>query len=273
VIREYHRPKTVAEALALLARREITTLPLGGGTVINQARPAIFGSAAPNVEHLGLAGGSETEAIAVVDLQDLGLSVIKRRGNRLEIGATATLQSVLEWPGLLSALGEALQVEASVNVRRQATIAGTLVAADGRSPLACALLALDASLTVQPGDEQISLGDWLPFRSIHLKGRLITGLSLPLNTRLVYESVARTPADWPIVCAAVAQWPAGRTRLALGGYGAAPVLAMDGPEPGGAEIAARHAYNQAGDAWASAEYRQEIAVILVRRALASLPVS
>jgi CO/xanthine dehydrogenase FAD-binding subunit len=87
---------------------------------------------------------------------------------------------------------------------------------------------------------------------------------------MAYESVARTPADLPIVCAAAAGWPSGRTRLALGGFGMAPLLALDGPEPEGAEIAARSAYSDAGDEWASAEYRREIAPVLARRCIEQL---
>ena len=81
-------------------------------------------------------------------------------------------------------------------------------------------------------------------------------------------TIARTPADRPIVCVAAARWPSGRTRLALGGFGAAPTLAMDGPEDSGAQIAAASAYSQAGDEWASAEYRSEAAGILALRCLA-----
>jgi CO/xanthine dehydrogenase FAD-binding subunit len=98
----------------------------------------------------------------------------------------------------------------------------------------------------------------------------VTSLSVPLNARLAYESVARTPADLPIVCAAAAAWPSGRTRLALGGYGPAPRLAMDGPDAEGAEVAARNAYNEAMDEWASAEYRQEMAQVLARRCVQRL---
>src|SRR5690606_22039911 len=94
--------------------------------------------------------------------------------------------------------------------------------------------------------------------------------TLPLNVHLAYEYVARTPADRPVVCASVARWPSGRTRVALGGYGAAPVLVLDGPEPGGAEAAAADAYSDAEDEWASAAYRSEIASVLVRRCLEEL---
>jgi len=79
--------------------------------------------------------------------------------------------------------------------------------------------------------------------------------------------VARSPADLPIVCAAVAKWPSGRTRVILGGYGESPLLAMDGPNPQGADIAARDAYREAGDQWASAEYRSDVAAKLTRRCI------
>ncbi len=141
------------------------------------------------------------------------------------------------------------------------------MAADGRSPFATALLALDAGLALLPGDESLSLGDVLPLRRERLRGRLITQVSLPGNARLAYEYVARTPADKPIVCVACAVWPSGRTRLALGGYGASPLLVLDGTEAEGAEAAARSAYSQAGDEWASGEYRQDVAATLVKRCL------
>jgi CO/xanthine dehydrogenase FAD-binding subunit len=115
--------------------------------------------------------------------------------------------------------------------------------------------------------ETLSLGDLLPVRGERLEGCLITNITIPLNARLAYEVVARTPADLPIVCVALARWPSGRVRLALGGYGTAPVLALDGPEAGGAEQAAKIAYSQAGDEWASAEYRQDMAAVLALRCL------
>jgi CO/xanthine dehydrogenase FAD-binding subunit len=148
-----------------------------------------------------------------------------------------------------------------------------VLSAHGRSPLATTLLALDAVLDVArsgAAGEQIGLGEVLPLRGEKLRGRLVTRLLLPLNARLAYESVARTPADQPIVCAAAACWPSGRTRLALGGFGPAPVLALDGPEAQGAEDAARSAYSDAGDEWASAEYRREMAQVLTRRCLQQL---
>ncbi len=120
---------------------------------------------------------------------------------------------------------------------------------------------------IQPGNEKIPLGSYLPLRDERRPNHLITRITIPNNVELGYEYVARTPADLPIVCAAVALWPSGRTRVALGGYGNTPILAMDGPESEGAEQAARDAYREAGDQWASAEYRSDVAKVLVRRCI------
>jgi CO/xanthine dehydrogenase FAD-binding subunit len=252
MIIEYHRPTTLEETIRLMNRKEIKTLPMAGGTNLN--RPS-------------------AERFAVVDLQALGLDGLEQQGNSLFIGATVSLQNLLSTPGIPEALRRAIHQEAGYNLRQVASVAGSLVAADGRSPFATTLMALDASLEIQSGEaakESLGLGDLLPLRAERLQGRLITRVSFSLNCHLAYEAVARTPADIPIVCAALAVWPSGRTRLALGGFGSAPVLALDGPEANGVEQAARDAYSRAGDEWASSAYRQDLAATLARRCLVSV---
>ena len=254
MIIEYHRPQNLDEALLLLSRAEPKTVPMGGGTYLN--RPS-------------------ADSFAVVDLQSLGLNGLHDQGNMLVIGATLTLQELLDERqasnkieiNLPQALKIALSHEGTYNLRQTATVAGALVSADGRSPFATTMLALGASLELLPGNERIKLGDLLPLREERLRGRLITQVSVPLNIQLSYQSVARSPADLPIVCAAVAKWPSGRTRVALGGHGDTPVLAFDGTESGGADVAARSAFSQARDEWASADYRQEMAGLLTKRCL------
>ena len=54
-------------------------------------------------------------------------------------------------------------------------------------------------------------------------------------------------------------------RIALGGYGAAPIMALDGPDTGGVESAVMNAYANADDEWATAEYRRTMAVVLSNR--------
>ena len=246
MITTYHRPQTLDEALALLTQPD--THPLGGGTLLSHPT---------------------TASVQVVDLQALGLNSLTKNGNNLELGATLTLQALLESEHCPTALKSALKLEAPLNIRNAATVAGTLIACDGRSTFANVLLAMDAKVTVsskQNAEETINIGDLLPLRD-QVRGKLITKVVLPLNVKFAFEYVSKTPADKPIVCAALAQWNSGRTRLTLGGYGKSPILAMDGTEADGIEVAARNAYHEAQDEWASAEYRMDVAAVLAKRCL------
>jgi CO/xanthine dehydrogenase FAD-binding subunit len=250
MITAYHRPLSIQEALQLISRPFPRTVPLGGGTLLSHG---------------------DAEAVEVVDLQALGLNQINKRGSTLDAGATATLEKLREHGDCPAALKTALKLEAPLNLRNMGTLAGCLVTCDGRSSFATALLALNAKLTIMhPKAETISLGDFLPMRARDLKGILISGLEIFLGAKLAFDYVARTRADKPIVAVALAQWPSGRTRLAVGGHGPAPTLAMDGTEAEGLEAAARNAFQDASDPWGSAEYRMDIAATLSRRCLARL---
>ncbi len=252
MITAYHRPKTLQEALALLAQPE--TVPLGGGTQLNQKNDASY---------------------AVVDLQALGLDEVRRTGESLVIGAVVNLQTLLETEPVPGALKQAVRLEAPLNLRTMGSVAGALVSGDGRSPIATTMLALDASLTLYQRKETssppekgiLSLGDFYALRDQMAPGCLITEIKIPLDSKLAYEYVARTPADKPILCVALAQWPSGRLRLVLGGWGKSPRLAMDGKGSTGIEAAARNCAQEAGDEWAGAEYRRETAVVLAKRCL------
>ncbi len=246
MILEYHRPKTLKEALQLLNRSTPITKPLGGGTVLN--RPG-------------------KGAVAVVDLQALGLDQLEVKGNLLHAGAMVRLQTLLEADAVPEGLTQAIRLEATLNTRQAATIAGTAAAANGRSPLLAALLALDAGLEIRHAEEGVAivdLGDWLALRGAR-RGELISAVTLPSNVRLALDYVARSPADLPIIGVAAARWPSGRTRLVLYGWGNVPRLVMDGTESDGWEEAVRSAASDSGDEWGSSEYRQASAVVLAQR--------
>ena len=244
----YERPRTLEEALRLLDEGGV---PLAGGLFLLREKPQA----------------------RLVDLRDLPLSTLEKRGNAWVLGATATLQQVVEDEALPDFLRELARTTLPHPQRAQATVAGALVAADGASLWAAGLMALDARLALHRWQEEpreVPLGDWLPLRHEWHPGWLITQVRLPLAPRLCWETVGRSPADRPLLLAAVARWPRGRTRVVLGGWGDAPHLALDGPTPEGAEIAARNAAHDAEDHLASAEYRRKVAPVLVRRCLARL---
>ena len=130
---EYHQPTDLDEAVKLLRRRKIRTVPIGGGGDLVSAAP-------PNVQ-------------AVVDLSALGLSYINAVESGLEIGATTTLQTLADDAQVRAYAGgmlvKAILDTASRNVREAATLAGSIVASDGKTPLLAALFALDAQLTIR----------------------------------------------------------------------------------------------------------------------------
>src|SRR5512143_3563279 len=193
MISEYHRPDSLNAALALLARSEPPTVPLGGGTVLTQPQAT---RQAPQL--------SAETSFAVVDLQALGLDHLESSGKGLFIGAAVKLETLLNHPELPAALGRAICHEATTNLRQTATVAGTLVTSDGRSPFCLAMLALDASVecsSLAGGVELLTLGELLPQRKTWLPGRLITRLTIPARVKLAYHYAARTPADRPLVAA------------------------------------------------------------------------
>ncbi len=238
-ISEYHRPATLEEALALLARTEVKSAPLGGGTLLN--------------------GLPDDEPEAVVDLQSLGLDSTSKDGNTLIIGAMTTLNRLTEDDSVPVMLQELSHREAPNTIRNVATIGGTIGAGDPESGLLAGLLAYDAQVTVvnQTGSSQVPLGELLADPS-HLDGGVITSVSVPTGGAGAYEHTARTPADIPIVLIAGHAASSGAIRLAATGVGEAPIIIDPGqigalePQP---------------DFRGSADYRRHLADVLSQRVL------
>ncbi len=250
MITSYQRPKSLKQAMKILAVQD--SRPLGGGTFLSHLREETF---------------------SVVDLQSLGLNKLTVKGNSLEVGATCSLQTMIESPVTPDALVTALRLEAPLNIRNMATVAGSLVTCDGRSPMSAVFLALDAKIYILDTRNVIQetlLSDFILSPREFLHGQLILIIEIPVNVKIAFEYVARTPMDKPIVSTTIAQWPSGRTRVVIGGWGNTPTLAMDGNDASGIAFAIENAARDANDEWASANYRSSISVILATRCLAQL---
>lgn len=245
MIIEYHRPSTLDEALKLISRKTPRTLPIGGGTT--------------------LAGSGGGEFVAVVDVQDLGLARITDEGGKLSIGAACKLQALVDSDCVHPAVKEVVLKETSSNLRNMASLAGALLSADGRSPLATMMLALNAQLVWAAAEQAVDLSDWYKSRSGGASHGLMVSIDFAKPAWCGYVFSARTPGDRPVVCAAAALSTNGTLRLALGGYGASPVVVYEGPVTRDVIETARKAYSRSGDEWASAEYRSETAAILAAR--------
>jgi CO/xanthine dehydrogenase FAD-binding subunit len=248
---KYHRPETIEDAIKLLAEG----VPLAGGTTLAPKRRTLE---------------------AVIDLDGLGMDQIEVGSDQVRIGAATKLQALVDPDlALTEDLIHACRLEAAWNLRNMATVAGTIMAADGRSPLLLVLLALKAEISIHGENTNTSLDEMLNRRLEGGKPFLITEITFAQPAELCYEYVARAPTDRPLVSAAAAS-PArgGGLVVAIGGFGDRPVLLENG-NAGSMDDLKRQAvecYAQAGDAFASAEYRSEVAGILVERVLKEVQV-
>ena len=246
MINEYYRPESLDEALKLLTDKGKSFAPLGGGTRISR---------------------HQAEYDGVVDLQSVSLDKITQKGQGVQVGAMVRLGMLIGHSDIHPEIQRAIKIDASQNIRNMASLGGWLVSSDARSITTTLLLALDTTLTWQPGSQQVRIGDWLSVREIESPGVLMTEAGWMLQPYLTFEYVARSPKDKPFLIVAAAQWGSGRTRVVLGGYGKMPILAMDGTESQGADIACRNAYAEAEDLWATSDYRKNTAAILALRCL------
>lgn len=287
-LQEYHRPKTIDEAVELLRRSSPKTVVLGGGTWLN-------GEGA--LGHL-------REVQAVVDVADLGINKIETRAAveisrepTIHIGAAVTLQTLLthaltgvDSSNALHVLGEAAQAMAGLNIRNRATLGGAIATADSSSPLVTALLACNAELVTQVGDQTkiLQLTGFLDYRERVLsEGVLITEVRMPLpgeGARAGYYAVARTPRDYPIVCVvAKTNNIKGRlfvTRIAVGGVAPNPLrlAALEAALDTNAQAdfieaelnTAVAALSPSSDYLGTAEYRKAMARVLVQRSIKAL---
>jgi carbon-monoxide dehydrogenase medium subunit len=286
-LREYHRPAAMADppaalrqALELLGRPGIHTVPLAGGS------------------HLLASGDATVEA--VVDLQGLRLDGIQydARDGILHVGAMTTRAALAEDPhaqrlcsGLLSRA--ARRWSGSVQ-RNRATVGGAVVVAEPNDPLILALLAAAASVLLldRTGTRSMALSGFLAARHEawpdgHRRPapELVSGIEVPISPGLRggLAEVGRTPSDAPIVAACavldVTDGRCTRAGLALGGVAETALTSSETArilvgEPLTHEAIARAAALVArgvtplGDHRGSTEYQRAMAETLSARALA-----
>ncbi len=246
-LQEYHWAEDLDEALILLARAEIKTVPLAGGTY--------------------LLGRADDEIQAVVDLRDLELAYIDENAhdaqgrNVLRLGAMTTLTELADSLPLreiaTGLLARAARVSSSSQlIRNSATLGGTLASgAASQADLLTALAVCDAEVVLRSGSKtqfDLSGGSLerpgLALAGVTFKGKQERRVSLTTLSRerhpneLIIEvvmplpdpgcgasftRVGRTSSDAALLNAAalveVKDDTYRRVRLALGGANMEPV--------------------------------------------------
>ncbi len=271
-LKTYHRPTDVEEAVAL-AQSSPASQYLGGGAWL-------VAQGSPNLE-------------TVVDLQNLGLNQIESDMDGARIGATASLQDIIDHPGLRDIangiLAEASEYTQSRTLREQGTLGGTLIVAGSADPLTTALLVLDTEIRyADPATHTAPFISFVAYRDRLVKTRvLLLDVFIkrpPSRSAAAFEVVGRSPKDKPIVCAAayiaVAEGLCAEIKVAVGGANPKPTRLHKTEHLLKGQLLAPEKVTRAldisiseltpeGDFRGSETYRLEMARVLAQRAISS----
>ncbi len=245
LLKTVYRPGSAAEAASLLAAADQKLAPIAGGSKL--------------IAELETRARRDLDGL--VDLSRAGLNhieLVTQDGRQyLRAGATVTLSQITEDEvgGTLAngLLRRAAAGEGPLNLRNVATVGGIVASAEYDSEFYAALLALDAGVVLHDGAQEYTV----QLEDLQSVAGLITAILIPASSaRGGMARVARTPADRPIVAAAVVRTDGGE-RAAVCGVASRPVLS-------GAVL------NPPDDYKGSAAYRLAMAELVVQRARADI---
>lgn len=273
----YHEPQSMGEACSILAGYAGLARPLAGGTDL-----------IPKIKD----GAMQPQGL--ISLKSLGLAGITEKGSTIVIGSLTTLTEIVDSPVIARRLPllkqTAVQI-ASVHIRNRATIGGNLCNAAPSADMAPALLVLGARARLNgPGGElTVPLEEFFtgPGQTVLAPGDLLLDLEIPFlperSAAYYIKHSVRRAMDIATVGVALAlnldkHGTCQDCRIALGAVAPAPIRALLAEktiigqklEMDVVEQAAQAAASEArpiSDLRSSAEYRQRMVAVHVRRAL------
>jgi aerobic carbon-monoxide dehydrogenase medium subunit len=212
----YHQPRTLDEALELLAAGDDVAVLAGGQSLVPMMNARL---ASPEI---------------VVDINRLsGLDAIWIDGDRLVVGALVRHETlvghplVLERLPLLSAMARTI---AHWPIRTRGTIGGSLVHADPAAqwPLAAVLLEAELELESRGNARRVPAADFFEgaLTTTLAAGELLTAIRFRLpdaSHGAAFRLLARRPGDYAIAMAACLVEADRPRRLAIGGVEPRPL--------------------------------------------------
>lgn len=257
---EYHRPKSVADAVRAIGAAA-DGRPLAGGQSLLAAMK------------LGLSAPSD-----LIDLSQLDeLRGVRIDGNRVVIGAMTTHAAVAASPELQRTIPGLAELAAGIGdraVRAMGTIGGSLANNDPAACYPAAVLALDAE--IRTDRRTIASGDF--FRGLYetalAPDELITEVAFPIPQKAAYIKFKQPASRFALIGVCVAKTDAG-ARVGVTGAGASAfratqieaALSADW-SPAAAERVQMPADGLNTDLHGSAEYRAHLISVIAARAVA-----
>jgi len=272
----YHRPKTLAEASALLAQHgEEARVLAGGHSLIPMMKLRL---AQP--EHL-------VDLAAIAELKG-----VQRTGTSLVIGAMTTQHELQGSKAVADAapiIREASLLVADPQVRYVGTLGGNIANGDPGNDMPAVMMCLDASyrLTGRGGPRTVKARDFYQgtYATALKAGEIVTAIEIPVPPTghgYAYEKLKRKIGDYATAaagviltvrggkvatCAIALSNLADRALLAKDAAAAVVGTALEAPALAAASKAARAIMSPASDTRGSVEYRTAVGGVMVERAL------
>jgi carbon-monoxide dehydrogenase medium subunit len=263
---EYLRASSVADAVKMLGSDPEAKAIAGGHSLLPLMR-------------LRLARPSTLVDIARIE----GLSYVRKDGGEIAIGALTRHRDVASDATLGADCPILAFTAAQIGdpaVRNVGTIGGSVAHADPASDLPTVLLALGATFVVTgaKGERRVAASDFFRglFTADLAQDELLTEIRVPATGAQgwSYQKFRRRAQDWAIVGVAALTGNGHGPAVALTNMSDRPMRAagVEAALAGGADAAtaserAAEGTAPASDAFASAEYRTDVARVIVRRAL------
>lgn len=274
---EYHAPKSLDEAIALLAKNAGSAKVLAGGQSLIPAMR--FRLATPEV---------------LVDINGIRqLEYVREQNGYLAIGAL-TRETALEESGLIAEryplLLDTAKVVADPLVRQRATIGGNLAHADPANDHPATMLAYGAAVVARgpKGERVIGIDEFFTglFESALLSGEILTEIRIPApgaGSGGAYVKIERKVGDYATTGVAVQLQASGEIcrsiRIGLTNVSPTPMRALEAEQhligqplsEANLEAAGRlaaAACDPSSDLRGSADYKRDVTRVVLKRAVA-----
>lgn len=255
----YHRPSSLAEAAALVARGGDVAYLAGGHTLVPAMKSRLR---APD---------------ALVDLTGLpGLNAIVRADDRLWIGALARHAAVADSADVRAAIPALANLAGRIGdpqVRNRGTLGGSLANNDPAADYPAAVLALDAVIETDRGSHAADDFFQGMFTTALAEGEIITRVGFRIPEAAAYAKFANPASRYALVGVFAARYRDG-VRVAVTGAGAEVFrwadaeAALEGGKPLDTVVLAADDLNS--DIHASAAYRAHLAHVMLCRAAGAM---
>jgi carbon-monoxide dehydrogenase medium subunit len=268
---QYHRPDRIDDVIYLL--RQDGARVIAGGTDLLVNKP-------PEIQSL-------------VDITKLGLDYVKKDEEGIAIGAATSFSKIIASPYLdpqpLSVLKDSAREVGHYNIRHIATIGGNICNAVPSADSPIALIALDAVAIIEgpTGQRLVPLEEFFTFvrETVLGGGEFLREIRIPIQpdkTAASFQKIGRTKVDIALVNAScritLDEGLVKDPRIVLGAVAPTPIRAreaeslLEGHRPDEVSMedvveSAVNATRPIDDHRASADYRREMSLVLVRRAI------